>query len=409
MPQISSPPSDSPRPWGDLAVLAVDRVSTTVEDMHQAIARPWFRLAGPVGEQLRVLHSSATAGVYRTVRTIARGAGRTSDFLLGASTAQPTRRSDAIQAAANALWGDELARRGTSMAIDIAVRSRHGAPVALDSVAVAEAFPSPSDRIVVLLHGLGQTERCFEGSGASAGMAAAIESSPSTPVFVRYNTGRSVSVNGGELADLLGELIECWPVAVTEIALVGYSMGGLVARAAIDAGLAGGDRWVELARHVVTIASPHSGSPIEKAVEATSRSLMVAPQTRPLGGLLGSRSEGIQDLRSGVDLPPSFDGMEHHVIAAVTTARAESRVGSVVGDLVVRPASAIGRMKLIADNQAIVGGRRHFDILDDPAVVERVLGWIEPASGDHRQPAGLGSGVGGGALPDQCHADDVTV
>ncbi len=375
--------SEPARPWGDLAVLAVDRLSATVEGMHHAIARPWFRMAGPAEAQLRGLYTAATAGVYGSIRTIARGAGRVSNLVQGDSTTQPTPRSDTVQAVANALWGDELVRRDSSMAIDMAVRSRNGVAVPLDRGSVAQAFPAASDRIVVLLHGLGQTERCFGSSDTSSGLAGAIESSPSTPVLVRYNTGRSVAVNGEALAHLLGELVEHWPVPMAEVAIVGYSMGGLVARAAIDAGRVASDRWVDLVRHVVTIAAPHAGSPIEKAVEVTSRSLMVAPQTRALGGFLRSRSAGIRDLRSGVDLPPSFDGLEHHAIAAVTTSSPESRVGSVVGDLMVRPASATGRVRLLVDNQAIIGGRRHFDILDDPKVVDRVLGWIQPTRVDH--------------------------
>ena len=265
------------------------------------------------------------------------------------------------------------------MAIDMTVRSENGDPIRMDPGSLAGAFPAPSDRIVVLLHGLGQTERCFEGSGASVGLKAAAESSPSTPLFVRYNTGRPVAFNGRALSDLLCELIEHWPIPVAEVALVGYSMGGLVARAAIHAGLSGADRWTDVVRHVVSIAAPHEGSPIEKAVEAASRSLGVAPQTRGLEGFLQTRSAGIRDLRSGIDLPSSFDGVEHHVIAAVVTSRPENRFGSVVGDLVVRPASALGRTKLITEGRSLIGGRRHFDILDDPVVIDRVLAWIEPA------------------------------
>ncbi len=371
--------SEPSRLWADVAVLAVDRLSTTVEGMHQAIARPWFRLAGPAGTQLGSLYANATAGAYRGVRAIARGAGQVHELAQREPMKQPSRRSDTVQAAANALWGDELERRGSSMAIGMAVRSRDGAAVTLDSGSLSAVFPAASGRLVVLLHGLGQTERCFGGSDTSSGLAGSIESSLSTPVLVRYNSGRSVAANGRALADLLAELIVHWPVPVSEIALVGYSMGGLVARAAIDAGLAAGGRWVGDVRHVVTIAAPHAGSPIEKVVEMTARSLMVAPQTKPLAGFLGSRSAGIQDLHSGVDLPPSFDGIEHHVIAAVVTSSAESPIGSVIGDLVVRPASAVGRVKLLVDDQAVIGGRRHFDILDDPSMVDRVLGWIDPA------------------------------
>jgi len=377
--------SEPVRPWVDLLVLAVDRISTTVEGMHTAIARPWFRFAGPAEGHLLGLHTQVTAGVYRSVRTVARSAGRVSDLVPPAARTVPDAPADAVRAFANAVWGDDLARQRSSMATGMTVRARHGVTIPLDRASVAEAFPAPTDRIVVLLHGLGQTERCFTSSDTSPGLAAAIEASASTPVLVRYNSGHSVAVNGGELADLLDELIEHWPVPVKEVALVGYSMGGLVARAAIHSGRANGARWTEVVRHLVTIAAPHAGSPIEKAVEAASRSLMVAPQTRPLAGFLRSRSAGIRDLRSGLDLPSSFDGVEHHVVAAVVTSNAGSTVGSVLGDLVVRPSSAVGRMDLLVDDEAVIGGRRHFDILDDPTVIDRVLDWLEPARADDGQ------------------------
>lgn len=300
-----------------------------------------------------------------------------SNLLLADSATESRPRSDAVQAFANAVWGDEMERQRSSMAIEMAVRDRSGTAVSLDQASVAVAFPAPTNRLVVLLHGLGQTERRFTASDASRGLAGAFESSSWTPVFVRYNSGRSVSINGHDLAELLDELTGHWPVPVSGVALVGFSMGGLVARAAIDAGNTSDDRWVDSVRHVVTIAAPHSGSPIEKAVEAASRSLMVAPQTRPLGGFLTQRSAGIRDLHSGVDLPSAFDGVEHHVIAAVTTSRADSLVGSLVGDLVVRPSSAAGLSTLFVDNHAIIGGRRHYDILDDPSIADRILGWIE--------------------------------
>ena len=57
-----------------------------------------------------------------------------------------------------------------------------------------------------------------------------------TPVFVRFNTGRHISENGASLAALLDELVADWPVEVERIAIVGHSMGGLVARSACHRG-----------------------------------------------------------------------------------------------------------------------------------------------------------------------------
>ena len=139
MPENSSPASTPPAPWGDLLALTVDRISTTVEEMHGAIARPWFRLAGPAGKQLRWAYVSATSGVYRSVRTVARGAGRMSNRVLADSAPESRPRSDAVQAFANAVWGDEMERQRSSMAIGMAVRDRSGTAVSRDPASVAMA------------------------------------------------------------------------------------------------------------------------------------------------------------------------------------------------------------------------------------------------------------------------------
>ena len=205
-------PAQPARPWGDVAVLTIDRVSTAVEGMHQAIAVPWFRLGGSAGGRLGELYATATAGVYGTIRMIAHGAGTMSNLVQGDARTQSSRRSDAVQAFANALWGDELERRSSPMAIDMAVHSGDGAAVPLDPASLSTAFPTASGRLVVLLHGLGQTERCFMGSDGSTGLTGALESTLSTPVLVRYNSGRSVAANGKALAGLLREVAEHWPV-----------------------------------------------------------------------------------------------------------------------------------------------------------------------------------------------------
>ena len=116
-----------------------------------------------------------------------------------------------------------------------------------------------------------------------------------TPVFVRYNTGRHVSENGASLAALLDELVAGWPVQVERIAIVGHSMGGLVARSACHHG---GD-WSDRVSHVISLGTPHMGAPLEQAVHALSAALHLAPETRPFARFLRRRSAGIRDLRRG--------------------------------------------------------------------------------------------------------------
>ena len=146
--------------------------------------------------------------------------------------------------------------------------------------------------VVVFVHGLGETE--FAWGRPSYGDRLA-EDLGATPVFVRFNTGRHISSNGASLAALLDELVADWPVEIERLAIVGHSMGGLVARSACHHG---GD-WVPLVRHVISLGTPHMGAPLEQAVHALSAALHLAPETRPFARFLRRRSAGIRDLRRG--------------------------------------------------------------------------------------------------------------
>jgi len=54
-----------------------------------------------------------------------------------------------------------------------------------------------------------------------------------------------------------------------------------------------------------------------------------------------------------------------------------------VGDFVVRTGSSTAGSRLDTSNVAIHGGRNHFNLVNDPEVIRRVLRWLsEPASDD---------------------------
>ena len=330
----------------------VRQVTTPVEAMHRAIVEPWLRLGG--ARAASVGHG-VISGVYGAVRLTGSVVGATVDAVgVGASN-----KSDALHAFANAVWDDERTRGGMSL------RAPSGASASLTD---------PTGRVVVLVHGLGQTERSWTA------MTDALAGSSLTPVLVRYDSGRSVADNASELAGLLEEVTASWPVPIEEVGLVGYSMGGLVARKALDIGRTSGRGWTGSVGHLVTIAAPHLGSPIEKAARLASVALRVAPQSRPLSEFIESRSSGIRDLGAVLDAPPSFDGVSQHVIAAVATADRSHPFGVLVGDFVVRVPSASGEgggFRVAADHVVVMGGRAHSSLLDDPAVHQHVMAWLE--------------------------------
>jgi len=151
---------------------------------------------------------------------------------------------------------------------------------------------------------------------------------------------------------------------VTELALVGHSMGGLVLRAACHEAVSAGLAWPGLVRNLVTLGTPHGGAPLEKAVHVLAWALRRVPEAAPLGVILDTRSAGIKDLRRGSTLP-LLEGCRHTFICATVTRRPGHPLGWAVGDLLVRTRSASGPQ---AASSRHLGSLHHFDLLRHPTV-----------------------------------------
>jgi len=393
---------------GDLVDLATERLTEPVEGIHQAIADRWFGLAGQRPGPALEVYRAVTRSIYKTVRV----AGSTLGTAIGMSAIAVASRRElpqlwhtpkgsGLQAALNALWGDELERRNSPMSIEIALRDVEGHSIDLDPDNLDRAFPEASPHLVVMLHGLGETERCWRernDDGPMSGMAETLTSAGFSPILVRYNTGRHVSDNGVDLAALLDEVIQVWPVPVESIALVGHSMGGLVARSAVHVGQTAAQDWAKVVRQLVALGSPHLGSPIEKGANVVSWGLGLVPESRPLGEFINHRSAGIKDLRYGavteedwlgadpdellddavMDARPP-EGVAQYFIAGAITNEPTHPIGALVGDLIVRVGSGTGRgrrRRVDADDVRVLGGKRHPDLLHDAGVKEQVRAWL---------------------------------
>src|SRR5205085_856326 len=200
--------------------------------------------------------------------------------------------------ALNGAFGDRLAERNSALVCPMSRRVR-GRAVPPARSALERAYPDAGPRIAVVRHGLCETEAAWRlGAARHTPYGDRLKSDLGyTPLYVRYNTGRHISENGRDLSDLMSDLVEQWPVDVAEIALIGHSMGGLLARSATHYGA--GHEWTTRVRHVFTLGTPHRGAPLEVAAFAACAALRQLPETRPMAEALNQRSAGIKDLGRG--------------------------------------------------------------------------------------------------------------
>jgi pimeloyl-ACP methyl ester carboxylesterase len=287
----------------------------------------------------------------------------------------PGRRDDAV-AIVNGFFGDRLADQGSALAIPMTLRSGTEM-LTLHRDSLAQAFPQATSHIALFVHGLMANESIWEFPGdpdTTYGSLLARDRRV-TPLYLRYNTGRHISINGRELAGLLHCLVSAWPVPVHDVSLIGHSMGGLVTRSSLH--YAGATRpwrrvialrrsWVSKTRRVVLIGVPNTGAPLEVFVNLTSAVLwsLPIPITRLIGLGLDTRSAGIRDLRFGaitdedwlqqdpgaLQRPlPHRVAMQRRaaylIIAGSVTADTSHPLTRVFGDTFVTPASATGTLR----------------------------------------------------------------
>ncbi|HEX9097973.1 MAG TPA: hypothetical protein VF956_00635 [Candidatus Dormibacteraeota bacterium] len=388
---------------------AVDRLFvSTAESLHTAVAARVFRSTAPFSAPTRFVHDGIARAAYGSVRLVTRaatrGAASAMSLVMGDDNRplSASRRGRAAVSAMNALIGDALEEEGSALAIPMAIR-RQGTDVPCAPAVLRRAFRRPTSRLAVFLHGLGETEERWRRGAARHGGRRRLpfgerlrRDFDMTPIDIRYNSGLHISDNGRRLSDLLEYLLDAWPVTVEELALIGHSMGGLVARSACHAGSTTGQQWPSLVRHVITLGSPHTGVPLEKSVHAAAWALRAVPETRAIARILDMRSAGIRDLRFGYLVEddwrnedparllhdsrsdvPTLPGCTHTFIAATLTRDPKHPLGWLGGDFLVRTESAAGRRRdgsvvVPADEVIHVGPLSHFDLLDHPLVYMQI-------------------------------------
>jgi pimeloyl-ACP methyl ester carboxylesterase len=359
---------------------------------------------------VRVIHDPLSGISYRAIAAALRAPLSAAGALAAAqapATARPladSRAGAVMLGAANGVVGDRLADKHPELATALAFR-HDGREVKPSREALAAAYPDVTARIAVFIHGLCETEVAwaspYPGGAPRQTYGDRLRSELDiTPVYVRYNTGLHVSDNGRALAAALDDLVTAWPIPIDSIALVGHSMGGLVARSASHYAGFEQRRAASKVSHVICLGTPHLGAPLEKAANVAAWPLSRLPETRPFADLfLNGRSAGIKDLRFGncleddwCDCDPDeflrdrcrevpFLESARYCFVAATLSDHPGGASGLVGDLLVtyRSASGAGHRRRIPfeiDAGHHVGRVDHLRLLNHPVVYERLHAWL---------------------------------
>ena len=372
-----------------------------VEAMHERIARV-PGLSSPAPDRRT---SGITGLVYKTVRGVTQVVGGSIDSLLGLLAPalphdDPSTDRESIVAALNGVLGDYLVASANPLATSMALR-REGRALTLDRAALKTSVPDAGGKLLVLVHGLCMNDLQWSRDGHDHGAMLAHDFGY-TPIYVRYNSGLHISINGRSFARQLESLIEQWPCPVERLVVLAHSMGGLVTRSAVHYGAHLGHEWPAHLTDMVFLGTPHHGAPLERAGHWIDLALDAAPYAKAFARLGKVRSAGITDLRHGALADEDWVGRDRfahravgrlhlplpkaarsYAIAASIGKRTDDLKGRLLGDGLVPLASALGRhhdpartLAFPKSRQWVGYGMGHLELLNRDEVYRQLRRWL---------------------------------
>lgn len=293
----------------------------------------------------------------------------------------------------NGMIGDHLIAQKNPLAVPMTIYDRYGQPLG----------NRLSGRIVLLTHGLCLSYLSWHPCEAdSLGESIALAQPKTTVLYLDYNTGKRISQNGRRLSHILQQLVHDNP-DITQIDLIGYSMGGLVSRSALFYAQQERFDWIDRVGNLVTIGTPHQGAVLERTSHYVLDVIGKVPFAASLSKMGNIRSAGIIDLRHGSIrdedwrylkerdvLPEQFrhpTKLPRHVrtyfiAGSIVEGVYDSKATNVVGDGLVTIESALGEagklhtLYVPEGRKAIFYGVNHLNLQYDSRVHEQVVEWL---------------------------------
>ena len=392
------------RELAQLLTLALPAAVEITEAVHQAVLSGMGIKGRDEGKT-----SGITGLVYKGVHGAANTLGSGINGLLTRLPPTPplhhipeTPKRAALIATLNGVMGDALVESHNALATPMTLRYQ-GEP--LDWQAMPTDLPREG-RVLLMVHGLCmsdlQWQTLYQGEPVNHGEQLA-NALGYQPFYVRYNSGLPIAQNGQALALLLEQLLTHWPGDLKEITIMGYSMGGLVARSACHHAGVAGLTWPAHLANLIFLGTPHHGAPLEHAGHWLEQLLPASAYTEPFVRLTRLRSTGIKDLRHGKVIetiaPPDPTvpmrdpreplplpcGVNCYAIAATTAAKRSLLADRLIGDGLVPLRSALGQhsearhqLAFLPAHTLIIYRTSHMALLGSPQVGQQLLRWLTP-------------------------------
>ncbi|MEH8184954.1 alpha/beta hydrolase [Aeromonas allosaccharophila] len=392
------------RELAQLLTLALPAAVEITEAVHQAVLSGMGIKGRDEGKT-----SGITGLVYKGVHGAANTLGSGINGLLTRLPPTPplhhipeTPKRAALIATLNGVMGDALVESHNALATPMTLRYQ-GEP--LDWQAMPTDLPREG-RVLLMVHGLCmndlQWQTLYQGEPVNHGEQLA-NALGYQPLYVRYNSGLPIAQNGQALALLLEQLLTHWPGDLKEITIMGYSMGGLIARSACHHAGVAGLTWPAHLANLIFLGTPHHGAPLEHAGHWLEQLLPASAYTEPFVRLTRLRSTGIKDLRHGKVIEtlappdpavPMRDpreplplpcGVNCYAIAATTAAKRSLLADRLIGDGLVPLRSALGQhsearhqLAFLPAHTLIIYRTSHMALLGSPQVGQQLLRWLTP-------------------------------
>lgn len=302
-----------------------------------------------------------------------------------------------VASALNGVMGDYLIHSHNPLALPMVLYDRYG------ELQQGEL----SGRVVILTHGLCMNHLSWApGENSGLGEHILYHQPRTTVLCLNYNTGRRISSNGRTYSNLLEKLIKKNP-GITEIDMIGHSMGGLVSRSALFYGKQSAYEWVNYVENLVCIGSPHQGAVLERLGFLFQQKVGQVRFASIIAQLGNMRSAGIIDLRHGSVRDDDWEHLEarigqmddcrkpaplpsriktYLISGTLEKESSSSKTLEALGDYLVSVKSALGehphpqfRLNVPEERKAVFYGLNHVEIQHHPRVREQIIAWLYPS------------------------------